>query len=130
MSGETKKRVNISIDKELYSRMQFYNKKFGINWSAVIEQSLLPVVALYDKVMEEIRGKGAVDLIKVKMMFQRLFVESMGAAHSAYNAIDKDLDKIKVGGVPYKIDEKSLIGKAAKHNLQKKLKVGNKKKDA
>ena len=130
MNRETKKRVNISIDKELYSRMQFYNKKFGINWSAVIEQSLLPVVALYDKVTEEIRGKDDVDLIKVKMMFQKLFIESVGAAHSAYNAIDKNLDKIEIGGNTYKIDEKALIGKAAKPNVKKKLKAGSKKNDA
>ena len=130
MNRETKKRVNISIDRELYSRMQFYNKKFGINWSAVIEQSLLPVVALYDKVTEEMRGKDDVDLIKVKMMFQKLFIESVGAAHSAYNAIDKDLDKIEMGGKTYKFDEKALMVKPAKHNLKKRSKVGNKKKDA
>ena len=88
-----KTRVNISIDQELHKKMQFYSKKMGINWSQMIEQSVWPLIALFDKVFAEIEKSGEKDITKIKMMFQKLIHNLTGQAYEAYSSIEKDLEE-------------------------------------
>jgi hypothetical protein len=111
MKKESRKaRVNFSLDKDLYKKMQFYSEKIGVNWSQLIEQALLPVVLTFDEIFKQVERSGEKDLTKVKMFFQKLIVDTMGKAYSSYEAIEKDLDKMEVrptGQIDYSKSEKS-----------------------
>lgn len=87
--------INMSIEKELHKRMQLQKKMFGINWSQIMEQSLIPIVTLFDKAIKEVERSGETDVMKIRMLFQKVLLELTGKAYEAHQAIDEDLDKFE-----------------------------------
>lgn len=87
--------INMSVDKELHKRMQLQKKMFGINWSQIMEQSLVPIVSLFDKAIKEVERSGETDITKIRMLFQKVLLELTGKAYEAHQVIDKDLDRLE-----------------------------------
>lgn len=88
-----KVRVNFTLDEALYKKMQFYSDKIGLNWSHMIEQSVVPLIVAFDDIFKQIEASGESDVTKIRMLFQKLIFEVTGQAYKAYDAIEKDLEE-------------------------------------
>ena len=106
-----KVRVNFTLDEDLYKKMKFYAEQIGINWSQVIEQSLIPTVLTFDEVFKKIEASRESDITKIRMMFQKLLLEITGRAYSAYENIEREMDSVEAEKKADKIESKGTKGK-------------------
>lgn len=99
MAKEKRKaRVNITLDEDLYKRMQRLNKlssNVSINWSQVIEQALTPAVELFEQAFDEIKKGANADMDKIKFLFQGHILKNIGFMCDEYYDKKVEIEVIK-----------------------------------